>query len=59
VELFGAGAGAQLAYFATACFTAYLFAGHSGIYLSQRIGTAKYGGAPGEVESPLGKVHRP
>jgi len=59
VELFGAGAGAQLAYFATACFTAYLFAGHSGIYLSQRIGTAKYGGAPGEVESPLGKVRRP
>ncbi len=58
VELFGMGSGAQLTYFATACFTAYLFAGHSGIYLSQRIGTAKYTGAPGLSESTLGQVHR-
>ena len=58
VELFGVGAGAHLGYFATACFTAYLFAGHSGIYLSQRIGSAKYAGAPGAVESRLGHVHQ-
>ncbi len=28
-------------YFATACFVAYLFSGHSGIYRSQKIGTPK------------------
>jgi H+/Cl- antiporter ClcA len=38
VELFGA---AHLPYFALGCFLAYLFSGHSGIYLSQRVGTAK------------------
>lgn len=42
IELFG---GEYTVYFATACFTAYLFSGHSGIYLSQRIGTPK-------IESP-------
>lgn len=29
-------------YLATACFTSYLFSGHSGIYLAQRIGTPKF-----------------
>ena len=29
-------------YFALACFLSYLFSGHSGIYLSQRIGSPKY-----------------
>lgn len=38
IELFGAG---NAPYIAVACFTAYLVSGHSGIYLSQRIGTAK------------------
>lgn len=38
VELFGS---QYLIYFATGCFLAYLFSGHSGIYLSQRIGFAK------------------
>lgn len=38
IELFG---GEYAVYFATSCFTAYLFSGHSGIYLSQRIGTPK------------------
>lgn len=38
IELFG---GEFAVYFAAACFTAYLFSGHSGIYLSQRIGTPK------------------
>lgn len=40
IELFG---GEFTLYFATACLVAYLFSGHSGIYLSQRIGTAKAG----------------
>ena len=38
VELFGS---QYLIYFATACFFAYFFSGHSGIYLSQSIGIAK------------------
>ncbi|MBV6493811.1 MAG: Chloride/fluoride channel protein [Turneriella sp.] len=40
VELFG---GEHILYFAVACFTAYYFSGHSGIYHSQRLGTAKTG----------------
>jgi H+/Cl- antiporter ClcA len=38
VELFGS---EYIIYFATSCLIAYLFSGHSGIYLSQRIGTPK------------------
>lgn len=38
VELFGAH---HAAYFAVACFVAYFFSGHTGIYLSQRVGVAK------------------
>ncbi|GBR48445.1 voltage-gated chloride channel family protein [Gluconobacter roseus] len=38
VELFG---GADIVYFATGCFVAYVCSGHTGIYLSQRIGTPK------------------
>ncbi len=38
VELFGSG---HVIYMAIACFLAYLFSGHSGIYLSQQIGTPK------------------
>ncbi len=38
IELFGSG---HIVYFAIACFIAYLFSGHSGIYLSQRIATPK------------------
>ncbi|KQZ91801.1 chloride channel protein [Rhizobium sp. Root564] len=38
IELFGATHGV---YIATACFLAYLFSGHSSIYLSQRIGVVK------------------
>lgn len=40
IELFGAH---YAVYFAVACFIAYLFSGHSGIYLSQRVGVAKNG----------------
>lgn len=42
VELFG---GQYVLFFAIACFTAYFFSGHSGIYSSQRIGVAKLAGA--------------
>jgi len=38
VELFGS---QYLVYYAIACFVAYYFSGHSGIYLSQRVGTPK------------------
>lgn len=38
LELFGAG---NTVYIATACFLAYVFSGHSGIYLSQRVGVPK------------------
>ncbi|HEX3798353.1 MAG TPA: voltage-gated chloride channel family protein [Verrucomicrobiae bacterium] len=40
IELFGA---SNTVYFATACFIAYFFSGHSGIYHSQRMGIAKHG----------------
>lgn len=38
VELFGAD---NVLYYAVACFTAYYFSGHSGIYHAQRIGSSK------------------
>lgn len=38
IELFGS---ENTVYIATACFVAYVFSGHSGIYLSQRIGVPK------------------
>jgi H+/Cl- antiporter ClcA len=40
VELFG---GEYVVYYALSCCLAYLFSGHTGIYLSQRIGTPKVG----------------
>jgi H+/Cl- antiporter ClcA/PII-like signaling protein len=40
IELFGA---THIVYLATACFLAYLFSGHSGIYLSQRVAVPKTG----------------
>jgi H+/Cl- antiporter ClcA len=46
VELFGAD---HLVYFAIACFIAYTFSGHTGIYGSQRIAVPK----PGEVRQHL------
>ncbi|MDB5332663.1 MAG: Cl-channel voltage-gated family protein [Phycisphaerales bacterium] len=50
IELFGAGSDNLLGsgfvvYVAVACFLAYLFSGHSGIYLSQRISAPKFGDA--------------
>jgi H+/Cl- antiporter ClcA len=38
VELFG---GEHLVYYAVACFIAYYFSGHSGIYTSQRVSVSK------------------
>ena len=38
IELFGAH---YTVYFAVACFVAYYFSGHSGIYASQRLGAGK------------------
>lgn len=39
IELFG---GEAVFYYAVACFTAYYFSGHSGIYTSQKIGVKKF-----------------
>jgi H+/Cl- antiporter ClcA len=39
VELFGSN---HIIYYAVACFTAYYFSGHSGIYSSQRIAVSKF-----------------
>jgi H+/Cl- antiporter ClcA len=43
IELFGS---PYLVYYATACFIAYYFSGHSSIYLAQRLGVPKHG-SPG------------
>lgn len=39
IELFGS---ENLLYYAVACFTAYYFSGHSGIYHSQRVAVSKF-----------------
>ncbi len=39
IELFGA---ENVLYYAVACFTAYYFSGHSGIYSSQRVAVSKF-----------------
>ncbi|GAA3982503.1 voltage-gated chloride channel family protein [Mucilaginibacter dorajii] len=51
IELFG---GQYALFFAVACFTAYFFSGHSGIYGSQRIGISKTG--QDGVEETLSEV---
>ena len=51
VELFG---GEHVIYYAVACFTAYYFSGHSGIYLSQRVGFAKHQ----QAATPINKTLR-
>lgn len=50
IELFGAH---HAVYFATACFISYFFSGHSGIYLSQRIGVPKKATDPVPVNVAL------
>jgi H+/Cl- antiporter ClcA len=44
VELFG---GEHILYYAVACFTAYYFSGHSGIYSAQRLGISKHNSKSG------------
>jgi len=51
VELFG---GQYALYFAFACFTAYLFSGHSGIYTAQRIGKPKFPQSKHTLETKIG-----
>ncbi|MEZ6067157.1 MAG: voltage-gated chloride channel family protein [Planctomycetaceae bacterium] len=53
IELFG---GEYAVYFAVATFTAYLCSGHSGIYLSQRIGTPKGGSSGSPIAATLRDV---
>jgi H+/Cl- antiporter ClcA/PII-like signaling protein len=59
IELFGA---TNAVYIAAACFIAYVFSGHSGIYLSQRIAVPKTSGSDLPPEISLGDVrviHQP
>jgi H+/Cl- antiporter ClcA len=58
IELFAGGTSDLIhsgfvVYFATACFLAYLLSGHSGIYLSQRIGSPKLCSAEFPANSSL------
>ena len=53
IELFGSG---PMVYIGMACFLAYLFSGHTGIYLSQRIGTPKIESLEMPLHTPLRKV---
>jgi H+/Cl- antiporter ClcA len=57
IELFGA----DLAlYAATACFLAYFFSGHTGIYSAQRIAIPKTGAAPASaLPAPPPDIHNP
>jgi H+/Cl- antiporter ClcA len=56
IELFGSG---SAVYLAVACFSAYLFSGHSGIYLSQRIAILKTGGLPEPGRGSLRQARAP
>jgi H+/Cl- antiporter ClcA len=53
VELFGA---THIVYMAMACFLAYLFSGHSGIYLSQRVWAPKTSSPPLPREISLRRI---
>ncbi|WP_347159162.1 voltage-gated chloride channel family protein [Pontibacter chitinilyticus] len=55
VELFG---GEHVLFFAVACFTAYFFSGHSGIYSAQRIAVPKIFDAPIGEEPSLADINR-
>jgi len=48
VELFGS---SNVLYYAVACFTAYYFSGHSGIYGSQRVAINKFHAATNEEQT--------
>ena len=53
IELFG---GDYTLYYAIACFTAYYFSGHSGIYLSQRVGFSKIHDDDSDVDKTLREI---
>jgi H+/Cl- antiporter ClcA len=53
VELFG---GAHVLFFAIACFVAYLFSGHTGIYSAQQIAVPKFLDKEHALESNLAEV---
>jgi H+/Cl- antiporter ClcA len=53
IELFGTG---HALYFAVACFTAYYFSGHSGIYSAQRVMVAKTGAPLISKENTLKQI---
>jgi H+/Cl- antiporter ClcA len=53
VELFGGG---NVLYFAVACFTAYYFSGHSGIYHAQRVGVSKVNHLDHHTNTTLNEV---
>lgn len=55
VELFGAD---NALYYAVACFTAYYFSGHSGIYHAQRIGVSKVNTLHHHTNETLHKVRQ-
>jgi len=55
VELFG---GEYVVYYAVACFTAYYFSGHSGIYLSQRLGISKNWSVSDVEERTMKEIRR-
>jgi H+/Cl- antiporter ClcA len=56
VELFGAD---NLLYYAVACFTAYYFSGHSGIYASQRVAVSKVDTLGHHTDSTLRDLRKP
>ena len=55
VELFG---GEYILYYAIACFTAYYFSGHTGIYSSQRIGMPKFGSRLADQGKTLEQIRK-
>ncbi|UWX57881.1 voltage-gated chloride channel family protein [Chlorobaculum sp. MV4-Y] len=55
VELFGAN---NVLYYAVACFTAYYFSGHSGIYHAQRIGVPKIDELRHHADTTLRELHQ-
>jgi H+/Cl- antiporter ClcA len=62
LELFASGANpdlmrsGMLVYLATSCFVSYVMSGHSGVYLSQKIGSPKSFGATVTPETTLRKA---
>lgn len=55
VELFGAD---NVLYYAVACFTAYYFSGHSGIYHAQRVAVSKVSELHSDTNSSLYEIRR-